>query len=106
MCGCESWLMKKENEETLVRAGRRISMICGVTLAHRRNSRDLQERVRLVDDIVVGVKKARLRGFGHVFRRDLDVGVKRAFLFKLGNKVGRRIPQWTCLMQRRNLFTH
>ena len=41
---------------------------------------------------MVGVKKPRLRWFGHVFRRDVDVSVKRAFLFKLGDKVGRGRP--------------
>ena len=93
MFGCESWPIKKENEDTLVRAERRmIRMICGVTLANRENSRGLLERIGLVDDIAVGIKKARLRWFGHVFRCYLGVGVKRAFLFKLGDKVGRGRP--------------
>ena len=79
MYGGESWPIKKDNEDTLMRAERRmIRMMCGVTLANRENSRDLLERIGLVDDIVVGIKKARLRWFGHVFRRDVDVGVKRA----------------------------
>lgn len=93
MYGGESWPIKKENEDTLVRAERRmIRMICGVTLNNRENSRDLLERIGLVDDIRVGVKKARLRWFGHVLRRDVDVGVKRAFLFKVEDKSGRGRP--------------
>ena len=96
MYGCESWPIKKENEDTLVRAERRmIRMMCGVTLGNRENSRDLLRRLGLVDDIVVGVKKARLRWFGHVFRRDVDVGVKRAFLHKVDGKVGRGRPRKT-----------
>ena len=96
MYGGESWPTKKDDEATLVRAERRmIRMICGVTLANRENSRDLLERLGLVDDIAVGVKKARIRWFGHVFRRDVDVGVKRAFLYKLDDKVGRGRPRRT-----------
>ena len=96
MYGCESWPIKKDNKDTLVRAERRmIRMMCGVTLANRENSKDLLERIGLVDEIVVGVKKARLRWFGHVFRRNVDVGVKRAFQFKLGDNVGRGRPKRT-----------
>ena len=66
MYGCESWPIKKDNEDTLMRAERRmIRMMCGVTLANRENSKDLLERIGLVDYIVVGVKKARLGWFGH-----------------------------------------
>lgn len=96
MYGCENWPMKKENEEILVRAERRmIRMICGVTLANREQAKDLQERIGLVDDIGIGVKKARLRWFGHVFRRDSDVGVKRAFLFQLDGRAGKGRPRKT-----------
>ena len=96
MYGCENWPMKKENEEILVRAERRmIRMICGVTLANREQAKDLQERIGLVDDIGIGVKKARLRWFGHVFRQDSDVKVKRAFLFQLDGKVGKGRPRKT-----------
>ena len=41
-CGCESWPLRKENEENLVRAERRlIRMMCGVTLVNREKSKDL-----------------------------------------------------------------
>ena len=60
-----------------------IRIICGVTLASREQARNLQERIGIVDDIGIGVKKARLRWFGHIFRRDSDVGVKRALLFRV-----------------------
>lgn len=91
--GCENWPMKKENEDTLVRAERRmIRMMCGVTLANRERATDLQERIGLVDDIGIVVTKARLRWFGHVSRRDPEEGVKRAFLYKLDGKSGRGRP--------------
>src|ERR1700761_3373510 len=93
MYGCESWPMRKENEENLVKAERRmIHMMCGVTLANGEKSEDLRERLVLMEDIGVRVKKARLRWFGHVFRRDFDVGVTKAFLFKVDGKVGRGRP--------------
>ena len=47
MYGCESWPIKKDHEDTLVRAERRMKRImCGVTLAKRENSKDLLERDR------------------------------------------------------------
>ena len=52
-----------------------------VTCASREEAKDLQQRIRLVDDIGIGVKKAKLRWFEHVFRRDSDAGVRRALLF-------------------------
>ena len=40
MYGCENWPMKRENEETLIRAERRmIRMICGVTVGDREGGR-------------------------------------------------------------------
>ena len=84
--GCECWPIKKENEDTLKRAERRmIRMMCGVTLRNRVSSQNLQERLGLSEDSSVVLKKARLRWFGHVFRREDDVGIKRAFLFDAGD---------------------
>ena len=85
--GCENWPMKRENEEILLRAERRmIRMICGVTVLDRERGEDLKERLGLVDDIMVGVRKSRLRWAGHVMRRDKDEGVKRAMEYKLEGK--------------------
>ena len=96
MYGCESWPMRKRNEENLARTERRmIRMMCGMTLVNREKSEDMWERLGLMEDIGVGIKKVRLRWFGHIFRRDLDSGVKRAFLFKVDGKVGRRRPKRT-----------
>ena len=97
MYGCKNWPIKKENEKILVREERRmIHMICRLTLATREQAKDLHERIGLVDDIGIGVKKARLRWFGHVFRRDADVGVKRALLFQLDVKAGKGRLRKTC----------
>ena len=71
MYGCENWPMKGKNEDTWIRAERRmIRMICGVTVANREKVEDLKERLGFVDDIMIGVKKSRLRWAGHVLRRD------------------------------------
>ena len=57
--GCECWPIKKENEDTLKRAERRmIRMMCGVTLRNRMSSQNLQERLGLSDDISAVVRKA------------------------------------------------
>ena len=92
--GCECWPIKKENEDTLKRAERRmIRMMCGVTLRNRVNSQNLQERLGLSEDISVVLKKARLRWFGHVYRREDDVGIKKAFSFDASGRLGRGRPR-------------
>ena len=63
-----------------------IRMICGVTVWNRERSEDLMEKLGLVDDIMTGVKKCRLRWAGHVIRRDKGEGVKRAMEYKLEGK--------------------
>ena len=96
MYGCENWPLK-ENEETLARAERRmIRMICGVTVWNRERAEDSREKLGLVDDIVVGVRKDRLRWAGHGLRRDKEEGVKRAMEYKLEGKgvVGRPRRTW------------
>ena len=71
----ENWPMKKENKETLARAERRmIRMICGVTVWNRERTEELKEKLGLVDDIVIRVKKSRLRWSGHMLRRHKDEG--------------------------------
>ena len=72
-----------------------MSMICGVTVANRERVEDLKERLGLVDDIMIGVKKSRLRWAGHVFRRDTDEGVKRAMEYKLEGKGAAGRPRRT-----------
>jgi len=94
--GCECWPIKKENEDTLKRAERRmIRMMCGVTLRNRVSSQNLQERLGLNEDISVVLKKARLRWFGHVYRREEDAGIRKEFLFDAGGRLGRGRPRKT-----------
>ena len=71
-------------------------MICGVTVWNRERSEDLIEKLGLVDDIMTGVKKSRLRWAGHVLRRDNGEGVKRAMEYKLEGKgvAGRPKRTW------------
>ena len=94
--GSETWPMRKENEDTLLRAERKmVRMICGVTLSNRERSEVLLSRLGLVDDISVVVRKARLRWFGHVYRREEHDGIKMAFLAKVEGTSGRGRPRKT-----------
>ena len=100
--GCECWSIRKESEECLKRAERRMIRMCGVTLRNRVCSQNLLERLGLSEDISIVVKRARLRWFGHVYRRDDDVGIKKAFLFEAGGRLGRGRPRktWNELIRR------
>jgi len=94
--GSETWPLKKENEDALVRTERRmIRMMCGVTLKDREESEVLSKKVGLVDDIVTVVRKSRLRWFGHVKRRGEEQGIKRAFMHVVDGAVGRGRPRKT-----------
>ena len=94
--GCETWPVKKENEDSLLRAERRmIRTICQVKLNEKVRFEVLQGRVGLIDDIVTVARKARLRWFGHVIRREPQQGIKRAYLYKTEGKVGRGRPRKT-----------
>ena len=96
MYGAESWPVKKEDEEVLVRAERRmVRMMCGVTLANRERSADLLGRLGLKEAIADGVRKARLRWFGHVARREGEVGIRRVLAYEVKGKVGRGKPRRT-----------
>ena len=87
---------EKQNEDTLMRVERRmIRMICGVTLSNRVKSLELQGRLGLIDDIITVVRKATLRWFGHMFRRESSVGIKKAFEFRVEGKAGRGRPNKT-----------
>ena len=94
--GCETWSMKKENEDFLTRAERRmIRMLCGVKLSDREESEVLQKRLGLIDDIATVTRKARLRWFGHVYRREPEEGIKKAFSIKVEGKTDRGRPRKT-----------
>jgi hypothetical protein len=98
MYGGECWPVKKEDEDTLMRAERRmIRLMCGVNLSNRVNSKELQERMGLKEGIVEEIGKARLRWFGHVWRREGGDGIRRALEFKLEGKAGRGRPRRTWL---------
>jgi len=94
--GSETWPLKKENEDALLRTERRmIRMMCGVTLKDKEESEVLRKKVGLVDDIVTVVRKSRLRWFGHVKRREEEQGIKRAFMHVVDGAVGRGRPRKT-----------
>ena len=77
----------------LLRTERRmLRMIVGVTLRDREKVEDLHRRLGVTDDIVIEIRKSRLRWFGHIYRRGDDVGIKRAFNLKVQGVVGRGRP--------------
>jgi len=58
--------MRKENEVALRRAEMRIvRWMCGVKLKDRFPSRELRERLR-IDDIMLVLQQNRLRWYGHM----------------------------------------
>jgi len=94
--GSETWPLKKENEDALVRTERKmIRMMCGVTLRDKEDSEVLWKKVGLVDDILTVVRKSRLRWFGHVKRREQDQSIKRAFMHVVDGASGRGRPRKT-----------
>ena len=94
--GCETWAIKKENEDALVRTERRMMrMMCGVTLRDRVESDTLKQKIGLIDDIITVMRKARLRWFGHVKRRDEGHCIKRAFSHVIDKPKGRGRPRKT-----------
>ena len=67
--GSETWPVRKENDEALQRAEMRmVRWICGVKLHDRVPSKELRERVGLVDTVLV-LQQNRLRWYGHVLRK-------------------------------------
>jgi hypothetical protein len=48
--------------------------------------------VRLSEDIVTLMRKSRLRWYGHVMRRDEEVGIRRVLEFEVAGEIGRGRP--------------
>jgi hypothetical protein len=85
--------MRKEEECVLQRAERAmVRMMCGVKLRDRKISSELMSMVGLSEDIVILVRKSRLRWYGHVMRRDEGVGIRRVLEFEVAGEIGRGRP--------------
>ena len=68
--GSETWAMRKAEENVFRRAERAmLRMMCGVRLRDRKRTSEFMSMACLNEDIVVGVRKSRLRWYGHVLRR-------------------------------------
>jgi predicted GNAT family acetyltransferase len=92
--GGETWTMRREDEDVLIRAERRmVRMMCGVSMRERRLSSELRESLGVEQDVGDVLRKSRLRWYGHVKRREASVGVKRALEFEVEGKLGRGRPK-------------
>ena len=68
---CETWVIRTEEEGVLQRAERAVvKMMCGVKLRDRKSSVEFMTIVGFSEDIVILVRRSRLRWYGHVLRRD------------------------------------
>ena len=73
----ETWALQADQERMLERAeNRMVRWMNGVSLKDRLTSKELQENLQ-IENIVKVVRRARLRWFGHVERKDDEDWVKR-----------------------------
>ena len=88
--GWETWVLRQEEVGVLQRAERAmIRMMCGVKLRDKCGSNKLMMMVGLHEDIVTLVGKSRLRWYGHVMRREEEVGIRRVLEMEVSDVVGR-----------------
>ena len=74
--GAETWAMKAGFFQRLRATERRmLRIICGVTLKDVVESTVIASKVG-VDDLQEHLRQKRLRGFGHIARRDEEVEIK------------------------------
>ncbi|MBJ5496486.1 hypothetical protein JGG50_25215, partial [Salmonella enterica subsp. enterica serovar Typhimurium] len=86
MYGSETWAMKKEHVEKLVRTEMRmIRWMCGAKLSDRRASAELREQVGVeaVSDVL---RRNMLRWFGHVERKAHDDWIKKCIVMDVEGK--------------------
>ncbi|MBJ5627073.1 hypothetical protein JGG67_22900, partial [Salmonella enterica subsp. enterica serovar Derby] len=102
MYGSETWAMKKEHVEKLVRTEMRmIRWMCGAKLSDRRASAELREQVGVeaVSDVL---RRNRLRWFGHVERKAHDDWVKKCTVMEVEGKRPKGRPRKTWMEVVRN----
>ena len=54
-----------------------VRMMCGVKLRDMMSSMELMSSVGLSEDIVTLVRRSRVRWYGHVLKRNKEVGIRR-----------------------------
>ena len=94
--GAEAWALNAPSLVKLRSAERRmLRMMCGVTLKDLVRSDVIAERLN-VDCIEDYLRTKRLRWFGHVMRRDVDVDVRRLLDLHVDGrrKPGRPATRW------------
>jgi len=92
--GGETWVLRQEEEGVLQRAERAmLRMMYEVKLRDRCGISKLMGMAGLHDDIVTLVGKSRLRWYGHVMRREEDVGIRKVLEVEVPGVVGRGRPK-------------
>ena len=92
--GVETWVLRKEVDGVLQRAGRAlVKRLCGVKLTDRKRS--MQESMPMVglnEDVVTYVRRLKLRWYEHVLRLN-ELAGNRALKFEVECVIGRGRPQ-------------
>jgi len=93
--GSETWPVRKENVVALQRAEMRmVRWMCGVKLKDRLPSKELGERLGVVD-IALILQQNRLRWYGHVLRKDDDDWVNKCMEYEVEGSRPRGRPKRT-----------
>jgi len=89
-----SEVLRQEEVGVLQRAERAmVRMMCGVKLRDKCGINKLMALVGLSEDIVTLVGKSRLRWYGHVMRREEEVGIRKVLEVEVPGVVGRGRPK-------------
>ena len=92
--GGETWAWRQEEVGVLQRAERAmVRMMCGVKLRDKCGTSKLMAMAGLHEDIVTLVGKSRLRWYGHVMRREEEVGIRKVLEVEVPGVVGRGRPK-------------
>ena len=88
MYGSETWPMKMEDEQRVLRTERMmVRWMCGVSLREKIPSDELIERLG-ISSVLEIISRGRLRWFGHVERKEDNDWVKACQNFVVPGKVG------------------
>ena len=93
--GSETWDMNTEDPDRLGRAERMIvRRMCGLSLKNRKRSDELLSHLGR-ECVENKIQRARLRGFGHVERKEMNDLVKNCTRMNVTGVVGRGAPRKT-----------
>ena len=98
MYGGETWAMKVEDTQKLIRTeASMMRRMCGVSLKKHLSNEALRERLG-IDCVSDVVRRRRRRWFGHVERKDDEQWVRKCMDFKVDGSAGRGRP-WKSLLE-------